>query len=182
MPQSGRTRRSRSRSQNRNQIQELSALHRAGLAHRTSDPSNIPRGQHRMNARLPLGTPNTANLSQIHRLGSRVRSYTERMMQRERQLSRRRPDIAALRLAHTRPVNIYEPSNIRRFVNPSLAENIVQPAIIAKTGRSKYNKTNEPLPIMAHATPYPSMYGQTVKGIPNESVLWEQWNQMRQRI
>jgi hypothetical protein len=121
--------------------------------------------------------PIESNFIPIHRLGSRVRSYSERMMQRDRQLMRRRPHIAALRLAHSRPLNTEDPSNIRKFHDPVLAENIAFQPMMAKTGRSKYNKTNEPLPVSAMAQKIsPS---RAIRPPPNEYELWQQWQRER---
>ena len=89
---------SRSRSGSRSGSRRQSALNRAR--------HNITlRGRRANNVRAPQGMPMESNYNPIHRLGSRVRSYSQRLMQQDRQLMRRRPHIAALRLAHSRPLN-----------------------------------------------------------------------------
>ena len=165
--QRGRTRRRSPRSS-----REASPLQRSQRHHNVT-----LRGTRTNNVRAPEGMPIESNFIPIHRLGSRVRSYSERMLQRDRQLMRRRPHIGALRLAHSRPLNTEDPNNIRKFHEPVLAENISFQPMMAKTGRSKFNKINAPLPISAIAQKIsPS---RAIRPPPNESELWQQWQQER---
>jgi hypothetical protein len=135
---SGTSRRS-SRSRTSRSPRNTTALHRSSQRHNVT-----LRGIRAHNARDPQGMPTQGNYNPVHRLGSRVRSYSQSMMQRERQNMRRRPHIAALRLAHSRPLNANVPSNMSRFKNPVLAENIALEPMMARTGRFKFNKINTP--------------------------------------
>ena len=169
--QQGRSRRSSSPRSPR----EVSALQRSQRHHNVS-----LRGRRANNVRAPLGMPIESNFIPIHRLGSRVRNYSQRMLQQERQLMRRRPHIAALRLAHSRPLNKEDPSNIIKFHDPVLGENVAFTPMFARTGRSKYNKENEPLPISGIAEPLSLPPSLAIRPPPNESVLWRQWQRERE--
>jgi hypothetical protein len=171
MPGRSRRRRSSSPRSPRSPI-EASALQRSQRHHNVT-----LRGRRANNVRAPEGMPIESNFIPIHRLGSRVRNYSQRMLQQERQLMRRRPHIAALRLAHSRPLNTEDPSNIRKFHDPVLGENVAFNPMIARPGRSKYNKEDEPLPISAMAQRLsPS---RAIRPPPNEYELWEQWQRER---
>jgi hypothetical protein len=140
------------------------------------------RGRRTNNARAPQGLPLEGNYIPVHRLGSRVRTPSQSMMQQERQMMRRRPHITALRLAHSRPINMENPSNVKKFVNPYLAENIALHPMMAKTGRSKYNKLNSPLPISAMAQRLSLSPSRGIKAPPLESELWQQWQERQMQI
>ena len=97
-----------------------SSVARAGTAKKRSGPTHL-RGSLRSNARLrmPNGMPlqerwDAPNYYRGHRPGSRVRTFEQRFLQAGRQLSRRNPAQAALRLTVSRDYDNTDIGNISK--------------------------------------------------------------------
>jgi hypothetical protein len=159
----------------------MSARNRARQSRHVS--SRHLRGSLRTNTnrlRLPNGMPlqerwDARNYYMGHRPGSRIRTQEQRFLQHGRQLSRRNPEQAALRLAISRN---YDNTNLGNVLKArqgfTHAENIVQSPLHGNLGALGH-------PI-AHATPLASSLPLHVpQGPLPESSLYEMWGPVARR-
>lgn len=136
-----------------------------------------PKGELHPNtvvSRLPNGMPirkrpdsNVPNYLLGHQLGSRIRDRTQRFLQQGRQLSRRNPARAALRLAPSREYDANEPSNISIasrgwFEGENVAHTVPQ---------GHWGAVGHPL---AEATPLRSRSSYRYDGL-GENYLYQGW-------
>lgn len=159
----------------------MSARNRAGQSRRVN--SRHLRGSLRANTnilRLPNGMPSqerwdARNYYIGHRPGSRIRTQEQRFLQHGRQLSRRNPEQAALRLAISRN---YDNTNLGNILKArqgfTHAENIVQPPL-----HGNWGAVENP---MAHARPLTSSLPLHIpQGPLPESSLYEMWGPVARR-
>jgi hypothetical protein len=163
-----------------------SAAARAGIMRRPKTPkrSKHLRGSLRSNtnrSRLPNGMPlqerwDTPNYYRGHRPGSRVRTFEQRFLQAGRQLSRRNPAQAALRLAVSRDYDNTNIDNVLRARSGwSEATNMVHNPLHGHWGAVGY-------PI-AEARPVASAVASLEPGVPlSESHLYAAWRPVARSV
>lgn len=79
--------------------------HKRGELHLNTIVSRLPNG-------MPIKQRNNSSFRLGHRLGSRLRNRTQRFLQKGRQLERRNPALAALRIAPVRNYENENPTNV----------------------------------------------------------------------
>jgi len=164
----------------------MSSAARAGIMRKSPKRRRLThlRGSLRSNtnrSRLPNGMPlqerwDTPNYYRGHRPGSRVRTFEQRFLQAGRQLSRRNPAQAALRLAVSRDYDNTNIDNVLRARSGwSEATNMVHNPLHGHWGAVGY-------PI-AEARPVASAVASLEPGVPlSESHLYAAWRPVARSV
>jgi hypothetical protein len=162
----------------------MSASARAGTIRRVSKKPKHLRGslhQNTIMTRLPNGMPqqerwDAPNYYRGHRPGSRIRTFEQRFLQAGRQLSRRNPAQAALRLAVSRDYDNTNIDNVLRARSGwSEATNMVHNPLHGHWGAVGY-------PI-AEARPIASSMASLEPGVPlSESHLYAAWRPVARSV
>jgi len=131
------------------------------------------RGVRQNNARAPIGMPMRGTYLREHRLGSRVRSPRSRFLQEGRRFSRRNPELAAMRLASSRPFesDTNNLAELRKHEDFYIAQNIAH-APHSATYSVSDRLANDSLPLQSAERLSPKLVARAPR---NESGLWQNW-------
>lgn len=143
--------------------------HPRGSLHENTIVSRIPEG-------MPLKERPDVNYYSGHRPGSFIRTAKQRFLQKGRQLERRNPSQAALKLAPSRPYE-NEPTNISvsRKIGWTEANNVMHYPIHGHWGSVGYP--------MGQANPVVSEIPQEEERPPlSESYLYEGWQPVEREV